>query len=124
MPPPLDSRTSRPTQRSPESGSTAAGRVCGCQVRSTYASSSSAKALYRERINASAVAGGVPRWAGPQHSAYGRPRPQGHAVTALVRLAMLCSLPASSAGLLLDHDRADHLLAAVQFLDQALHLLD
>ena len=43
------------------------GRVDECQVRSRYAASPIANALYLERINSSAVGAGAPLWNRPQH---------------------------------------------------------
>ena len=53
--PPVTASISSSVHRMPRSNSTRAGRVAGCQVRSRYASSSTANAEKRERISASAV---------------------------------------------------------------------
>ncbi|CCB77702.1 protein of unknown function [Streptantibioticus cattleyicolor NRRL 8057 = DSM 46488] len=77
--PPVVPRISSRVQRTPGAGSTAGGRVSGCQLRSRYASSPTANALNRERINSSAVAArAAPLCSRPQHPGYPAPLPHGH----------------------------------------------
>jgi hypothetical protein len=69
-PPPVVRSTSSPIQRIRGSRSIAAGRVEECQLRSRYAGSPTANALYRLRISCSAVAAvAVPSCSRPQQSA-------------------------------------------------------
>lgn len=66
------------TPLNPGRADASTGRVVECQEDARYASSPSTNAVYRERINASAVSGSVaPEIIGPQQSEYFCTAPQG-----------------------------------------------